>query len=139
MRNINKTFILIEAVLAAAVAVLATMMIRENTRGDLGKVSVIVQDSDDNQWTAFKYGLRMAAEDQRIEMFVVGTEGDDDCGGAGENHLSGNRTTVRMRLLCSRWPERIRKRCWPGLRTECRSCLSVPMPLPTEENPASPR
>ena len=51
------------------------MMIRENTRGDLGKVSVIVQDSDDNQWTAFKYGLRMAAEDQRIEMFVVGTEG----------------------------------------------------------------
>lgn len=37
MRNINKTFILIEAVLAAAVAVLATMMIRENTRGDLGK------------------------------------------------------------------------------------------------------
>lgn len=75
MRNINKTFILIEAVLAAAVAVLATMMIRENTRGDLGKVSVIVQDSDDNQWTAFKYGLRMAAVDQRIEMFVVGTEG----------------------------------------------------------------
>ena len=61
MRNINKTFILIEAVLAAAVAVMATMMIRENTRGDLGKVSVIVQDSDDNQCTAFKYGLRMAA------------------------------------------------------------------------------
>src|SRR5699024_5243912 len=28
-----------------------------------------------NQWNAFKYGLRMAAEDQNVEMFVVGTEG----------------------------------------------------------------
>ena len=39
------------------------------------RVSVIIQDSDDSQWSAFKYGLRLAAEDLGIEMFVVSTSG----------------------------------------------------------------
>ena len=75
MKNSKRLFILIEAVLAAMVIVLAFVMLQEKNGRDLDKVSVIIQNSDDNQWSAFKYGLRMAAEDRKIEMFVVSTGG----------------------------------------------------------------
>lgn len=76
MKNGNKMFILIEVILAAAAAVLAALMLLGNTGRDTEKISVIVRNSDDNQWAAFKYGLKMAAEDHGVEMFVVGTEGE---------------------------------------------------------------
>ena len=76
MKNGNKMFILIEVILAAAAAILAALMLLGNNGRDIEKISVIVQNSDDNQWSAFKYGLKMAAEDQEVEMFVVGTEGE---------------------------------------------------------------
>ena len=74
MKNSKRVFILVEVVLALMVIVLLSIMLREDDEKALGKVSVIIQNSDDNQWAAFKYGLKMAAEDQRMEMFVVSTE-----------------------------------------------------------------
>ena len=138
MRNINKTFILIEAVLAAAVAVLATMMIRENTRGDLGKVSVIVQDSDDNQWTAFKYGLRMAAEDQRIEMFVVGTEGmmtAEEQEKIISQEIDNGADAVIVQPVAGKDTEAMLAR----VENRVPVMLVGSDAAPTEENPASPR
>ena len=75
MKSSSKMFILIEAVLAAAAAVLAALMLLGKTGENFDKISVIVQNSDDNQWAAFKYGLKMAAEDHEVEVFVAGTEG----------------------------------------------------------------
>ena len=75
MKNNNRVFILTELILGALVIIVAVAMLRDNTEKNLDKVSVIIENSDDNQWNAFKYGLRMAAEDQNVEMFVVGTEG----------------------------------------------------------------
>ena len=75
MRNKKGLFILSEAVLAVMVLVLAFIMIRENREKDLPKVSVIISNSDDNQWSGLKYGFRMAAEDQGIEVLIVSTEG----------------------------------------------------------------
>ena len=76
MKSSSKMFILIEAVLAAAAAVLAALMLLGKTGENFDKISVIVQNSDDNQWAAFKYGLKMAAEDHEVEVFVAGTEGE---------------------------------------------------------------
>lgn len=73
MKNDKKVFILIETVLAVMVLVMALVMLREKTEKDFDKVSVIIQNSDDNQWSAFMYGLKMAAEDKGIDMFVVNT------------------------------------------------------------------
>ena len=67
----KKTFVLIEAVLAIIVGIVAFLMILES-RDDEFKVSVIIRDSDDNRWSAFKYGLQMAAEDEGAEILVVG-------------------------------------------------------------------
>lgn len=73
MKNDKKAFILIETVLAVVVLIMALVMILEKTEKDFDKVSVIIQNSDDNQWSAFIYGLKMAAEDYGIDMFVVST------------------------------------------------------------------
>lgn len=76
MKNSKKVFLLIEVVLGIMVIIMAFFMIRERSGENLERISVIVQKSDDNQWTAFQYGLKMAAEDQGVELFVVGT-GDE--------------------------------------------------------------
>ena len=75
MKNDKKVFFLIEAVLGIMVVVLAFLMLQEKNGKDLAKVSIILQNSEDNQWAGFKYGLKMAAEDHGIEMSVVTTEG----------------------------------------------------------------
>lgn len=75
MKNDQKMFILIEGVLGVIVFLLALFMLLEKNGREMEKVSVIVQDSDDEQWAAFKYGLKMAAKDNEIEIFVVNTDG----------------------------------------------------------------
>lgn len=71
MKNSRKSFICLEAVLAGMVIILAFMMYREQKGEPRYKISVILPDSDASQWSAFRYGLKMAAADQKVEMFVV--------------------------------------------------------------------
>lgn len=73
MKNSRKIFICIEAALAIMVIILASIMFRERNGKEIKKVSVIVQNSDDSGWSAFRYGLKMAAQDQGIEMVVTST------------------------------------------------------------------
>ena len=73
MKNDRKMFILIETILAVLALIVASLMMWDKLRSDQDKISVIVRNSDDTQWSAFKYGLRMAAEDHGVEMFVVST------------------------------------------------------------------
>lgn len=73
MKNSKKMFVILEMALAVLVLVLAIVMIREQGRGESHKVSVILSDSDSGRWSAFRYGLKMAAEDQELEMFVAST------------------------------------------------------------------
>ena len=73
MKKDKKMFILIQAVLGLLVILLVVVMLREQSGKEQYQVSVIVENSDDNQWSAFKYGLKMAAEDRGAEMFMVST------------------------------------------------------------------
>lgn len=73
MKNTKKIFILTEIVLGIMVIILAFIMIRENNAKNYKRISVIVQNSDDSQWSAFKYGLKLAAQDKEVEIFVVNT------------------------------------------------------------------
>lgn len=66
-------FILMEAVLGTMVIVLSFVMLQGNNEKQRYKISVIVENADDNQWSAFKYGLKMAAEDKDVEMSMVST------------------------------------------------------------------
>lgn len=73
MKNSRRIFILTEIALGIMLIVLSLLMIRERNGADKDKISVIIENSEDNQWSAFKYGLQMAAEDLGVEVFVVST------------------------------------------------------------------
>lgn len=75
MKNSKKVFILTEALLAVMVIAVAFIMVQEKNGKKLDRISVIVQDSGDNQWAAFQYGLKMAAQDLEVRMFFVSTGG----------------------------------------------------------------
>lgn len=74
MKN-NRIFILIESILAVLAIIFVAVMLHGNNKKALDKVAVVIQNSDDTQWAAFKYGLKMAAKDNKVEMFIVDTEG----------------------------------------------------------------
>ena len=73
MKKDKKMFILIEAVLGTLVVLLAFVMLREKNEDQSYQISIIVENADDKQWSAFKYGLKMAAEDKGAEMVMVST------------------------------------------------------------------
>ena len=53
MKNNKRVFLLIEIILGILVIGMASLMIREKNGEDLERISVIIQNSDDNQWTAW--------------------------------------------------------------------------------------
>ena len=74
MMNNKKGFVLTEVILMIMVIGLALMMISGQNKKALDKVSVILQNAGDSQWSALKYGLKMAAEEEGIELAVVDVE-----------------------------------------------------------------
>lgn len=74
MMNNKKGFVLTEVILMIMVIGLALMMISGQNKKAPDKVSVILENAGDSQWSALKYGLKMAAEEQGIELAVVDVE-----------------------------------------------------------------
>ena len=74
MKKDKKVFIIIEVILAVIVIALTIGMLQGRNKKDRERIAVIIENSDDNQWAAFKYGLEMAAEDLKVELFVVSKE-----------------------------------------------------------------
>ena len=74
MMNNKKGFVLTEVILMIMVIGLALMMISGQNKKALDKVSVILENAGDSQWSALKYGLKMAAEEEGIELAVVVVE-----------------------------------------------------------------
>ena len=75
MKNSKKMFIMAEALLTVMVIAVAFIMVREKNGKELDRISVIIQDSEANQWAAFQYGLKMAEQDLEVRMSVVSTGG----------------------------------------------------------------
>lgn len=74
MMNNKKGFVLTEVILMIMVIGLALMMILGQNKKALDQVSVILENAGDSQWSALKYGLKMAAEEEGIELAVVDVE-----------------------------------------------------------------
>ena len=69
----NKNFLLMEGLLASVALGLALLLLNSQTSSVQGKISVILPDSDSSRWAALKYGLKMAAKDQQVELAIVDT------------------------------------------------------------------
>ena len=74
MMNNKKGFVLTEVILMIMVIGLALMMILGQNKKALDKVSVILENAGDSQWSALKYGLKMAAEEVGFDLAVVDVE-----------------------------------------------------------------
>lgn len=75
MKNHRKVFILAESLLAVFLVLLVARMFWEKNGESRYKVSVVVQNSDSSQWASFQYGLKMAAQDQNVELSIASTGG----------------------------------------------------------------
>lgn len=75
MKNGKKLFFLTEAALGLLVLATVILMLQEQNGRNTPRISVILQNAQDSQWAAFRYGLKMAAQDQEVELSVAGTEG----------------------------------------------------------------
>lgn len=74
MKSSRKSFILIEVILGILVVFLAVFMLQKNGENPR-KISVILLGPEDSQWASFRYGLKMAAADLDVDVYVTGTEG----------------------------------------------------------------
>ncbi|MFY1068931.1 sugar ABC transporter substrate-binding protein [Enterococcus sp. AD013-P3] len=72
MKN-HKIFILLELVLGGMAVVLALLMLTADPDASVGKVAVILPDSDSSRWASLRYGLKMAAADYNVEVVVTDT------------------------------------------------------------------
>lgn len=77
MNKSKKIFIAAEVALACMILAVVGLMFWGTNETEY-KVSVILPDSDNGKWDAFKYGLEMAAADQGADLAMVSTEGELD-------------------------------------------------------------
>ena len=104
MKN-KRRWLILEGVLAILVILVAVAMLREKNGKEQGKISVIVENSDDYQWSAFRYGVEMAARDEDVEVFVVNVSGSLTAK-EQEKLIRQEMRTGRKELFCSRFPVR---------------------------------
>lgn len=74
MKSEKKTFLLIEGVLFLILSVVIIIMLKDKSTKEPIRISVIVNNSEDSQWAAFKYGLDVAARDKGVALTYVSTE-----------------------------------------------------------------
>lgn len=70
----KKGFIMTEIILGVLAAAFAVGMLLGKGERKRDKVAVILQNADDSQWAAVKYGLKTAGEDFGVEVTIVNME-----------------------------------------------------------------
>ena len=63
MKHGKKTFVIIEAVLGILVILVLGFIIYKQNGHEPATIAVIIPDVDESEWSAFKYGLKMAARE----------------------------------------------------------------------------
>ena len=71
MKSSKKMFILVECILGFLLIGMIIFTVQKRQGQDLKRISVIIQNSDETQWAAFKYGLKMAAQDENVDVFII--------------------------------------------------------------------
>lgn len=74
MKSNRKMFFLIEGILGILLIIMVLVTIEKRQGEDLKRIAVLIQNSDENRWSAFKYGLKMAAQDEQVDVLIVNCE-----------------------------------------------------------------
>ena len=71
MKHGKKTFVIIEAVLGILVILVLGFIIYKQNGHDPETIAVIIPDVDESEWSAFKYGLKMAAREYDADVVII--------------------------------------------------------------------
>lgn len=71
MKNGKRTFILTEIVLGLLVATLAFFMLYNKNEQKAERIAVVIPDIEESQWSAFKYGLKMASQEYGVNTVLI--------------------------------------------------------------------
>ena len=71
MKHGKKTFVIIEAVLGILVILVLGFIIYKQNDHDPETIAVIIPDVDESEWSAFKYGLKMAAREYDTDVVII--------------------------------------------------------------------
>ena len=74
MKHGKKTFVIIEAVLGILVILVLGFIIYKQNGHDPETIAVIIPDVDESEWSAFKYGLKMAAREYDTDVVIISKE-----------------------------------------------------------------
>ncbi len=78
MRHDKKMFLFIEMLLIGLFLTVSLLFLTEDSRNEMKRIAVILQDSDSSQWASLKYGILRSAEDQGVNAYFVSTGADID-------------------------------------------------------------
>ena len=73
MKSVRK-YILLELILGILVAVFIGVSFFQKREEEQPRVAVVLSDSGSSQWSSLKYGIEMAAEDQKVDAVFISTE-----------------------------------------------------------------
>lgn len=140
MKNSKRVFVLTEVALGIMVVIMTFIMIQGRNTKDTDKVSVIIPNSDGNERSAFRYGLKMAAQDQNIEIIVASTGelGMEEEEEAMERELENGAQALivqpasgrRTGEMLKRYEKRVPVMLVGGKETEDRKALEIPFTEP---------
>lgn len=74
MKNGKRTFVLTEIVLGSLVIILAFFMLYNKNDNKTERIAVIIPDIEESQWSAFKYGLKMASQEYDVNTVLISKE-----------------------------------------------------------------
>ena len=71
MNNGKRSFIITEIVLGILLIISLIYVVYIKSGPGQQKIAVIVPDVDESQWSAFKYGLKMAAQEYDVDIVII--------------------------------------------------------------------
>ena len=71
MKHGKKSFLIIEAVLGILVILVLGFIIYKQNSHEPATIAVIIPDVDESEWSAFKYGLKMAAREYDANVVII--------------------------------------------------------------------
>ena len=71
MKHGKRSFMITEAILGILVILVLGFIIYNKNGRDPEKIVVIIPDVDESEWSAFKYGLKMAAREYDADVVII--------------------------------------------------------------------
>lgn len=84
MKRVKRTFITTELLLGLLVLVSIGVVVYNKAADKTERIAVIVPGIDESQWSAFKYGLKMAAQEYDAALVIINKENMDTIDGEVE-------------------------------------------------------